>query len=79
MFAKYLFIILCLIPGLGIILALIGFVTYIVIMQSIGLNNLFGEDEFTIKYWDKLFARKSYNRSVQYSLYIGTFSTIFSF
>ena len=78
MFAKYLFIILCLIPGLGIILALIGFVTYIVIMQSIGLNNLFGEDEFTIKYWDKLFARKSYTRSVQYSLYIGTFSTIFS-
>jgi len=53
MLAKYLFIILCLIPGLGIILALIGFVTYIVIMQSIGLNNLFGEDEFTIKFWDK--------------------------
>lgn len=65
-------------PGLGIILALIGFVTYIVFMQSVGLNNIFGEDEFTLKFWEKTLGRKSYNKSVQYSLYIGTFSIIFS-
>ena len=78
MFSRYLFILLCLMPGLGIILALIGFVTYIVFMQSVGLNNIFGEDEFTLKFWEKTLGRKSYNKSVQYSLYIGTFSIIFS-
>lgn len=77
MFSRYLFILLCLLPGLGIILALIGFVTYIVFMQSVGLNNIFGEDEFTLKFWEKTLGRKSYNKSVQYSLYIGTFSIIF--
>tara|TARA_E500000178_G_scaffold32267_1_gene29298 strand:- start:2110 stop:3036 length:927 start_codon:yes stop_codon:yes gene_type:complete len=71
-------VLLCLFPGLGTILVLIGFVTYMVFMQSFGLQNILGEDNFTLDFWEKISNRKSYQRSILYSIYIGSFSTIFS-
>ena len=71
-------VLICLLPGLGTILALIGFVTYMVFMQSFGLHNILGEDNFTLDFWDKISNRKSYQRSILYSIYIGSFSTVFS-
>lgn len=73
---KWLQVVLLLTPGLGLIVGLIGIVVYIAVAQSFGYYNLSGESGFSLEFWDRMFDRKAYNRSVRYSLYIGTISAI---
>lgn len=75
---KFIKIILLLTPGIGLILGLIGTVIYIAIAQSFGYYNLAGESSFNLQFWQKMFDRRIYSTSVQYSLYIGFFSALFS-
>ena len=75
---RWLTVILLLMPGLGLILWLIGTVVYMAFAQSIGFYSLTGESGFTLSYWADLFGRKIYSRSIQYSLYIGLLSALFS-
>ena len=74
--SRWLKIILLLLPGLGIILGLIGTVVWIAIAQSFGLHDLAGNDQFSFAFWEKMLDRKIYWRSVSYSLYIGSVSAI---
>ena len=75
---NYLKIILLLLPGFGVILFFLGMILYVAVFQSFGLFNLSGEDNFTMQYWQKLFNRKVFYRSVNYSLYVGIISSIIS-
>ncbi|MFV0384064.1 ABC transporter permease [Paracoccus sp. (in: a-proteobacteria)] len=75
---KWVQVILLLTPGLGLILALIGTVVWIAVAQSFGLYNLNGESVFSLEHWAEVTGRKSYYRSVSYSLYVGTVSAILS-
>lgn len=75
---RWLTIILLLLPGLGLILGLIGTVVWIAIAQSFGLYGLNGEDQFTLQYWAEVTDRRVFARSVRYSFYVGTVSAILS-
>lgn len=75
---RALLILMLLMPGLGVIAALIGTVVYIAVAQSFGLFSLMGESQFTTEYWSEVTGRKLYLRSIRYSLYIGTLSAILS-
>ena len=75
---NYLKIIVLLLPGFGLILFFLGMILYVAVFQSFGLFNLSGEDDFTMEYWQKLFNRKVFYRSVNYSLYVGIISSIIS-
>ncbi len=75
---RWLTIILLLLPGLGLILGLIGTVVWIAIAQSFGLYGLNGEDQFTLQYWAEVTDRRVFVRSVRYSFYVGTVSAILS-
>tara|TARA_R110000868_G_scaffold165328_2_gene398346 strand:- start:22250 stop:23104 length:855 start_codon:yes stop_codon:yes gene_type:complete len=69
---------LLLMPGLGLIVWLIGTVVYIAFAQSFGLYNINGESALTTAYWADLLGNNIYLRSVRYSTYIGVMSAIFS-
>lgn len=75
---NYLKIIILLIPGFGLILFFLGMILYVALFQSFGFFNLSGEDNFTIQYWQKLFNKKVFYRSINYSLYVGIISSIIS-
>ncbi|MBF9041492.1 ABC transporter permease subunit [Rhodobacterales bacterium LSUCC0387] len=75
---RWLTVILLLLPGLGMILGLIGIVVWIAIAQSFGLYALNGKDQFTLQYWAEVTDRRVFARSVRYSFYIGTVSAILS-
>ena len=75
---NYLKIIVLLLPGFGLILFFLGMILYVAVFQSFGLFNLSGEDNLTMEYWQKLFNRKVFYRSVNYSLYVGIISSIIS-
>lgn len=75
---RWLTIVLLLLPGLGLILGLIGTVVWIAIAQSFGLYGLNGEDQFTLQYWAEVTDRRVFARSVRYSFYVGTISAILS-
>jgi putative spermidine/putrescine transport system permease protein len=75
---RWLTIFLLLLPGLGLILGLIGTVVWIAIAQSFGLYGLNGEDQFTLQYWAEVTDRRVFARSVRYSFYVGTVSAILS-
>jgi putative spermidine/putrescine transport system permease protein len=75
---RWLTIVLLLLPGLGLILGLIGTVVWIAIAQSFGLYGLNGEDQFTLQYWAEVTDRRVFARSVRYSFYVGTVSAILS-
>lgn len=75
---RWLTIILLLLPGLGLILGLIGTVVWIAIAQSFGLYGLNGEDQFTLQYWAEVTDRRVFARSIRYSFYVGTVSAILS-
>lgn len=75
---RWLQVIALLTPGLGIILWLIGSVVYIAVAQSFGAYGLTGESSFTMSYWADIVSRNIYLRSIQYSLYVGVLSAIFS-
>lgn len=71
-------VILLLLPGLGLIVGMMGMVIYIAIIQSFGLYNLNGESILTLDHWMKMLDRKLYTRAVQYSIYIGVVSAFLS-
>jgi putative spermidine/putrescine transport system permease protein len=75
---RWLTVILLLLPGLGLILGLIGIVVWIAIAQSFGLYGLNGKDQFTLQYWAEVTDRRVFARSVRYSFYVGTVSAILS-
>jgi putative spermidine/putrescine transport system permease protein len=75
---RWLQVIALLTPGLGIILWLIGSVVYIAVAQSFGAYGLTGESSFTMSYWADIVSRNVYLRAIQYSLYVGVLSAIFS-
>lgn len=75
---RWLTVILLLLPGLGLILGLIGTVAWIAIAQSFGLYGLNGEDQFTLQYWAEVTDRRVFARSIRYSFYVGTVSAILS-
>ena len=75
---KWLQVILLLMPGLGLILALIGTVVWIAIAQSFGYYNLNGDSGFSTEFWAKMLDRKLFWRSFTYSLYVGFWSAILS-
>lgn len=75
---RWLYILLLLTPGLGLILGLIGTVVFIAFAQSVGYYSLLGESGFSLGYWSEMFGRKLFSRSVQYSLYIGFVSAFLS-
>jgi putative spermidine/putrescine transport system permease protein len=75
---RWLTVILLLLPGLGLILGLIGTVVWIAIAQSFGLYGLNGEDQFTLQYWAEVTDRRVFSRSIRYSFYVGTVSAILS-
>lgn len=75
---KFAFVIMLLLPGLGLILGLMGTVVYLAVAQSFGFYNLAGESAFSTEFWSELTVRKAYSRSVQYSLFIGVTSAFLS-
>ncbi|WP_321342197.1 ABC transporter permease [uncultured Cohaesibacter sp.] len=75
---RWLLVILLLLPGLGLILWLMGTVVYIAVAQSFGLYAINGESQLTLAFWSDLFGRKIFSRSIQYSIYVGVLSAVFS-
>ena len=73
-----LMLIVLLLPGLGLILVFIGSVVTVAAAQSFGLFNLSGDSGFTTVFWHDISAKRLFERSVRYSLYIGFWSSIFS-
>ena len=67
-----------LMPGLGLILVLIGSVVYVAIAQSFGYYALLGESAFSTEFWSEVFSRKIFSRAVRYSIYIGFWSAVLS-
>ena len=77
-FRRWLLVILLLLPGLGLILWLMGTVVYIAVAQSFGLYSINGESHLTITFWADLFDSKIFGRSIRYSIYVGVLSAFFS-
>ncbi|GHB43667.1 spermidine/putrescine ABC transporter permease [Pseudovibrio japonicus] len=75
---KWLLIAALLTPGLGLILVLIGTVVYIAVAQSFGFYTITGESGFTTQFWSDMIGRKLFSRSINYSIYVGVLSAIFS-
>ena len=71
-------IVALLVPGLGLILVLIGSVVYIAVAQSFGYYALLGQSEFSLEFWSDVFGRKLFSRAVRYSIYVGFWSAVLS-
>lgn len=69
-------IVLLLMPGLGVILLMTGSIAFIAIAQSFGYFNLAGESAFSLEHWQDVTESRAYSRSFTYSLYIATVSAI---
>ena len=59
-----------LMPGLGVILIMIGSVFFVAVMQSFGYYNLTGEDAFSLEHWADVLDSRAYWRALRYSGYI---------
>ncbi|SNY91662.1 putative spermidine/putrescine transport system permease protein [Cohaesibacter sp. ES.047] len=77
-FRRWVLVILLLLPGLGLILWLMGTVVYIAVAQSFGLYSISGESHLTVAFWADLFDSKMFGRSIRYSIYVGVLSALFS-
>nr|WP_319484984.1 ABC transporter permease [uncultured Cohaesibacter sp.] len=77
-FRRWLLVILLLLPGLGLILWLMGTVVYIAVAQSFGLYSLNGESQVTMAFWTDLLGLKLFIRSIRYSIYVGLVSAFLS-
>ncbi|WP_319532313.1 ABC transporter permease [uncultured Cohaesibacter sp.] len=75
---RWLLVIVLLLPGLGLILWLMGTVVYIAVAQSFGLYSINGDSQLTIAFWLDLFGSKIFARSIRYSIYVGVLSAIFA-
>ncbi len=69
-------ILLLLVPGLGLILALIGAVLYMAVAQSLGFFNFSGESGLTTQYWRDEFGERQLWRAFLYSLRIATLGAV---
>jgi len=71
-------IVLLLLPGLGLILVMIGSVLYVAVAQSFGLYNLAGESVLTAAHWLEVVDRRAFRRALSYSAYIAVVSAVAS-
>ena len=71
-----LLILALLLPGLGVILAMIGSVFFIAVMQSFGYYNFAGEDVFSLEHWQDVLGRRAFRRALQYSAYVAIISSL---
>lgn len=71
-------VVLCLLPGLGLILVLIGTVFSMAVAQSIGYFNFSGASGFSLEFWRKQLGAPLLHASVLYSLKIALTSALLS-
>jgi putative spermidine/putrescine transport system permease protein len=71
-----LLIVALLMPGLGLILLMIGSVFYVAVMQSFGFFNLTGEDVFSLEHWQDVLDSRAYWRALRYSAYVAVISAL---
>ena len=69
---------LCLLPGLGLIVLLIGTVISMAVAQSVGYFNFSGPSDFSLTYWQKQLASPLLHHSVLYSAKISLLSALIS-
>ncbi len=69
-------ILLLLVPGLGLILALLGAVLYMAVAQSLGFFNFSGESGLTTQYWRDELGERQLWRAFLYSLRIATLGAV---
>ncbi|OOF37821.1 ABC transporter permease [Rodentibacter heidelbergensis] len=68
-----------LVPGLGSILLLMGSTFYIVVMQSFGLYNVFGDvPQFTLAYWQAVLSDNVFQKAFFYSVKVSLLGAILS-
>lgn len=75
-FKRTLVILALLMPGLGVILLMMGSIFYIAVMQSFGFYNLAGESSFSTEHWENVLGAKAYARSISFSAYIAITSAL---
>ena len=76
--ASPLVLVMCLLPGLGIILAAMGSVAYMAVAQSFGYFNFSGESGFTTFFWSEELQSKQLWRAFRYSLKIALWGSLCS-
>lgn len=70
---------LCLSTGLGTILFLMGSTFYIVVLQSFGLYNAFGEEsQFTLAHWQAVLSDSVFQKALFYSIKVSVLGAILS-
>ncbi len=69
---------LLLLPGVGLILALIGAVVYVAFAQSLGYFNLSGASGFSLDFWNQTLTSRRFQHSLLYSTKIATVSAVVS-
>jgi putative spermidine/putrescine transport system permease protein len=73
---RALLILFLLMPGLGLVVAVMGSVLYLAVMQSFGMFNFAGESTLSLEHWTKMFGERGFWRALQYSAYIATTSSL---
>lgn len=71
-------VVLCLLPGLGLIILLIGTVISMAVAQSVGYFTFSGPSDFSLTYWQNQLASPLLHRSVLYSAKISLLSALIS-
>lgn len=70
---------LLLMSGLGTILLLMGSTFYIVVLQSFGLHNVFGEETaFTLSHWQAVLSDSVFQKALIYSIKVSLLGAILS-
>lgn len=70
---------LLLLSGLGSILLLMGSTFYIVVAQSLGLQNMMGgENQFTLQHWQVVLSNPVFQKSYVYSVKVSLLGAVFS-
>lgn len=70
---------LLLTTGLGTILVLMGSTFYIVVLQSVGLHNVFGEETaFTLRHWQAVLSDTTFQKALIYSIKVSLLGAILS-
>ncbi|MCW9698540.1 MULTISPECIES: ABC transporter permease [unclassified Avibacterium] len=65
--------------GLGTILLLMGSTFYLVVAQSFGLQNMYGEpSHFTFDYWQEVLSNPIFHKSFWYSVRVSFLGAVFS-
>lgn len=65
--------------GIGTILLLMGSTFYLVVAQSFGLNNMYGEaSHFTLDYWKEILSNPVFHKSFYYSVRVSFLGAVLS-